>query len=79
MVVSVADNGRGFDPQYADRILEPFQRIDVDGGPRGTGLGLAIVKRVMERHGGEVRLAGEPGVGATVELLFPSRLVDDDR
>jgi signal transduction histidine kinase len=63
-VVSVADNGIGFDQEYADRIFGLFKRLHRDAYP-GTGVGLAICKRVVERYGGRIWARSSSGTGAT--------------
>jgi signal transduction histidine kinase len=63
-LISVSDNGIGFDPRYRDRIFGLFKRLHRSEYP-GTGLGLAICKRVVERYGGEIRAEGRPGEGST--------------
>lgn len=73
LTVTVRDTGVGIAPAEKQRIFERFYRGD---GARssesgGAGLGLAIVQRVMERHGGSVILASEPGLGTIVALKFP--------
>jgi PAS domain S-box-containing protein len=69
-VVSVADNGIGFEPQYADRIFGLFKRLHKDEYP-GTGLGLAICKRILARYGGSIRAEGRPGHGAKFFVSLP--------
>lgn len=61
----VQDNGIGFDEKYADRIFNMFQRLHGRSEYQGTGIGLAIVRKVVERHGGSIRVQSRPGEGAT--------------
>ena len=63
-IVSVQDNGIGFEPQYAERIFGLFKRLHKDEYP-GTGLGLAICQRTIERFGGRIWAESQPGQGAT--------------
>jgi len=80
VVLAVEDNGRGLPSSQRDRLTEPY----VTTRAKGTGLGLAIVKRIMEQHGGDLRLADREiadeqasdawaGRGARVSLVFPIR------
>jgi signal transduction histidine kinase len=72
-IVSIKDNGRGFDPQFAERIFGLFQRLhgrEVDG----TGMGLSIARRIVERHGGRMWAESEEGAGATFFLSLPVSL-----
>ena len=64
--VAVRDNGRGLPTAERERLTEPY----VTTRAKGTGLGLAIVRKIMEDHGGELRLEDAPGGGACVTLLF---------
>lgn len=72
VVISVADNGCGFDMKYHDRIFDIFQRLHRPEDYPGTGVGLAIVRKAMERMGGRVWAHGRPGIGATFYLELPS-------
>jgi PAS domain S-box-containing protein len=70
--VVVADNGIGFDPQYADRIFELFQRLHGRGEYEGTGLGLAIVRKIILRHGAAVTAHSRLGQGAEFRIDWPT-------
>lgn len=67
----VRDNGIGFDMRYHDRILQIFQRLNLDELYPGTGIGLAIVQKAIDRMGGRVWAESSPGQGATFFLELP--------
>jgi two-component system, sensor histidine kinase SagS len=70
MQVIVKDNGKGFDNKYAEKIFDPFQRLDGDISKIGSGLGLSICKKIMLAHDGDIIAEGEIGVGAKFIILF---------
>lgn len=70
-VISVADNGAGFDPALVGDLFQPFSRLDRSGRFDGNGVGLTIVRRIVERHGGRVWAEGRLGQGATFFLWLP--------
>jgi light-regulated signal transduction histidine kinase (bacteriophytochrome) len=76
--LQVADNGIGFERQFADRIFTPFQRLHTRLEYEGTGIGLAIVRRIVERHRGSIEAIGEPGVGARFFVTLPGEQPKDD-
>lgn len=70
--VAVRDAGRGFDPRYAERIFEPFQRLHLPEQGAGHGLGLAIAARVVARHGGRLHAESTPGSGSVFHVELPA-------
>jgi PAS domain S-box-containing protein len=70
-LITVADNGLGFDEKYKDRIFTPFQRLHDGAAYSGTGIGLAICYRVTESHGGAIDVSSQPGQGATFKVFLP--------
>ena len=70
-ILSVRDNGIGFDMAYHDRIFEIFQRLHSADEYPGTGIGLALVRKAMQRMGGRVWATSVPGGGATFFLELP--------
>ncbi|MDX1549212.1 MAG: PAS domain S-box protein [Lysobacter spongiicola] len=69
--LTVRDAGCGFDMRYAHKLFQPFQRLHGADEGAGHGLGLAIAQRVVERHGGRMSAASEPGVGSTFQMDLP--------
>jgi PAS domain S-box-containing protein len=70
-IVTVQDNGIGFEQQYAERIFGLFKRLHKDEYP-GTGLGLAICRRIVERYGGRIWAEGVPGEGSSFHFALPA-------
>ncbi|THE64235.1 GAF domain-containing protein [Salinadaptatus halalkaliphilus] len=71
-IVSVRDDGIGIDPDQTDRIFEIFQRLHTYAEHPGTGIGLALCRRIVDRHGGEIWVDTEPGVGSTFSVALPA-------
>jgi PAS domain S-box-containing protein len=70
-LVSIKDNGIGFDEKYQKNIFTLFERLNSKDSYDGTGIGLAITKRIMDKHNGLVKAEGKLGEGAKFILLFP--------
>jgi light-regulated signal transduction histidine kinase (bacteriophytochrome) len=70
-VITVADNGIGFDDQYAERIFGAFQRLHGRSAYDGTGIGLSIARKIAWRHNGDITAHGVPDEGATFRLTLP--------
>lgn len=70
--VEVRDHGIGYDPRYADKLFQPFQRLHGAEEGAGNGLGLAIARRIVERHGGRIAARSQPGEGATFTIELPA-------
>lgn len=75
-VISIADNGQGFDSAYAEHIFLPFERLHSRQIP-GSGIGLATCKRTIERLGGRIWAESSAGNGATFYFALPIQHVPD--
>jgi signal transduction histidine kinase len=71
--VEVTDDGPGIDKKDIDKIFDRFVQIEkmVGPGKHGTGLGLSIAKKLVELHGGHIRVESAPGAGATFCFVLP--------
>ncbi|RYZ23015.1 MAG: PAS domain S-box protein [Chitinophagaceae bacterium] len=70
LVLTVTDNGSGFNPSCNERVCDLFFRAH-DAHTSGSGLGLSLCRKIMDAHGGSIAVEGRPGTGVTVRLSFP--------
>ena len=70
-LITVKDNGIGFDQADADRIFRVFTRLHGNFQYKGSGVGLSIVKKVVEGHHGFVWANSVPGQGSIFSVLLP--------
>jgi signal transduction histidine kinase len=75
VVVCIADNGVGFDPERAARLFQPFVRLH-GKAYEGRGIGLTIVKRIVGMHGGDVWAESRVGHGAAFRFSLPLPATD---
>ena len=73
----VADNGAGFDMAHAHLLFQPFKRLHRQDEFPGLGIGLATVQRIVRRHGGEIRAAGQRGGGARFCFTLPGNIAEE--
>ncbi|MEA5488703.1 ATP-binding protein [Pseudanabaena sp. CCNP1317] len=71
--ISIVDTGIGIPPDQIKRLFQPFVQVEsaLNRNYEGSGLGLVLVKRLVELHGGEVRLTSELGVGSCFTIAIP--------
>jgi len=67
VAITVRDVGEGMPPEDLARIFDRFYK---GSASRGSGLGLAIAKSIITAHGGDIRVASEPGKGTTVDVTL---------
>jgi signal transduction histidine kinase len=71
--ISVTDTGIGIAKSDQEEVFKAFRQVDSATAreQHGTGLGLALTKRFIELHGGQIRIASEPGMGSVFTLVLP--------
>ena len=74
ILLSVRDNGVGFDPRQEQRLFGVFERLHSERDFPGQGLGLALVRRIVEHWQGQVWGESVPGEGAVFRVQLPGAL-----
>lgn len=70
-VITVEDNGIGFDEKHSERVFTAFERLHSRSAYEGTGIGLSIARKIVWRHGGHITAKGAPEQGATFTVTLP--------
>jgi len=70
-LITVEDNGIGFEDQYKKTIFSLFKRLHGKQSFAGTGIGLALCKKIVENHQGHISAEGQPGEGAVFNIYLP--------
>jgi len=73
-VFLVHDNGIGIDPEYAECIFTVFAPLSDTKKYPGSGIELAVCSRIVEHHGGQIRMESEPGNGSTFYFTIPAEI-----
>jgi signal transduction histidine kinase len=76
-VITVKDNGVGFDAQHKEQAFGIFKRLHKAEQFEGSGVGLAIVQRIVDKHGGEVWAESAVGQGTSIHVALP--MVEESR
>jgi two-component system, OmpR family, sensor histidine kinase MtrB len=73
IVVAVSDQGIGIAPDELDNLFTPFYRTKaIRGTIPGIGLGLSASRRIVESHGGRLKVDSKPGAGSTFYMILPA-------
>lgn len=79
VLIEIADNGIGFEPEEAAAVFKPFHRLNNGGHFEGTGLGLAICEKAVRRHNGRIWCESRPGRGSRFFIEFPEGTLAENR
>ncbi len=70
-LITLTDNGIGFDDKYVQNIFYLFERLNSKDKYEGTGIGLAIAKKIVEKHYGLITAVATEGKGAEFQIILP--------
>jgi len=69
--ITIADNGIGFNQEYAEKIFLMFQRLNTREQFSGTGIGLAMCKKILHNHQGFIKAESTEGTGSKFHIVLP--------
>jgi PAS domain S-box-containing protein len=72
-MITVSDNGIGFEQLYAEKIFQLFQRLQGKFEFPGSGIGLSICKKIVSNHNGQIFASAEPGKGSKFFIILPKQ------
>ena len=72
-LLSIEDNGIGFDEKYLANIFALFERLNSKDRYEGTGIGMAIAKKIIEKHNGLITAESKEGQGAVFKIILPMK------
>ena len=70
-LISIKDNGIGFEEKYVENIFSLFERLNSKDKYEGTGIGLAIAKKIVEKHQGLITAKSKEGIGSEFSFILP--------
>ncbi len=70
-VITIEDNGIGFDERYREKIFSLFHRLNTKDSYEGSGIGLAVTKKIIEKHGGRISVSSREGEGSVFRMDLP--------
>lgn len=73
-IISISDNGVGFDMKYSPKLFNLFERLHTNTEFSGVGMGLAIIKNIIKNHDGKVWITSDVDNGTTLFFSFPKTL-----
>jgi len=74
-IISVKDNGAGFDMSESSRLFKIFERLHSVDQFEGTGVGLVVCQKILKRHNGKAWLTGKVNEGANFSFSFPKNVL----
>ncbi|WP_158453479.1 sensor histidine kinase [Pelosinus fermentans] len=74
-IISVKDNGAGFDMSESSRLFKIFERLHSVDQFEGTGVGLVVCQKILKRHNGKAWINGKVNEGAVFSFSFPKNLL----
>jgi signal transduction histidine kinase len=73
--IEIRDNGIGFRGEYAEKIFQPFVRLNSKSHYKGNGIGLAVCKKIVENHGGILYAESTENSGSSFVIILPQTIL----